>query len=446
MAAGYSGRAQTFHALIVADTQDPELTKACERDMITLHRQFTVIASAIKYQLKEQYFAGSAFGRKQLDEALRQLTPQPNDVVFLYYTGHGYNAPGRSDRFPILLLEKAEHNLGQNPGLSAIHDMLKSKKPRLCVTMGDCCNLLMNLTRGMTGKRVALKPLPSDSLNVAYRSLFLDVKGDVLIASSQPPQQACAHPDSGSFYTRAFDDALLHAARTNKPSTWENLLSDAQNRLILFKATQTKQSIYAVHVQEVPVPELAQAPLPVDRNRIVQENKLSDQQLREFRTQTEHKVAEFQRYLTIVADPDQQDNIRELAIENALRLFMPNTSMQVSSTRDKKVKEYALDSYLRRLKNLNQEKKYVDINLTFYDVALIGDWEPTKEGYSTTATYFQQFQAFDRKGQILYGDKTAKQVEVDLRDRKDPFYEEHKWIVLLGNVRITEATPKKSVQ
>lgn len=167
------------------------------------------------------------------------------------------------------------------------------------------------------------------------------------------------------------------------------------------------------------------------------ESQLSEQQLRDFRQLTGQKVAEFQRYLTVVADPDQQSNIRELAIENARLLFLPNATMEVGSKGV--VREYPLAIYLRRLKNL--EKKYADITITFYDLALVGDWAKKNEGYLTTATYFQRFQAFDRTGRPVYRAKTAKQLDVDLRNRKDPFYEENRWTVLLGNVRLSETTP-----
>ncbi|MCY7351674.1 MAG: hypothetical protein LH606_13570 [Cytophagaceae bacterium] len=182
--------------------------------------------------------------------------------------------------------------------------------------------------------------------------------------------------------------------------------------------------------------------LPVNELLVVQENKLSATQLRDFQQLTEQKMAEFQKYLSVVADPEQQDNIREFAIENALLLFVPGATMQVGSARG--VKAYPLPIYLRRLKNL--DKKYFNIEMKFYDLALIGDWGQTTEGYVTTATYFQHFQAFNRKKQLVYKAKTAKKIDVDLRNRKDPFYEEHRWTVLLGDVRLAETAAKKLVQ
>ena len=247
-----AGRAQTVHALLVADTHDPLLHRACARDVQTMHDQVGQIAAALGYRLAEQRLVDGGFSRKNLDAALRSLAPGPDDVLLFYYSGHGYNLRDRADRFPILALEKKAANAAKNPGLGTIHQLLKAKKPRLCVTLGDCCNNLVTLTRGMVRK----KPTPpglTDSLNAAYRKLFLQTRGDVLIASSAPPQQACAHPDSGSFYTRAFDEALS-ALRTHEAS-WPNLLRDAQARLNRHAATRTKQSLHALNVVTQTAPE-----------------------------------------------------------------------------------------------------------------------------------------------------------------------------------------------
>lgn len=245
---GASAVAQTFHALIVADTKDSILFNACERDIEVMHRQLAQAASAIRYQLNEQVVSRDFFTRQQLDMVINRLIVQPDDIIFLYYSGHGYNLTGRPDRFPILMLEKQPTRLDQNPGLVSVHEQLKRKKARLCVTLSDCCNNIVTSTRGMVSRRALLRGLTlnDDSLNVAYRKLFLNTTGDVLIASSQPPQQSCAHPDSGSFYTRAFDEALDLASKYNRTISWETLLKDAQMRLTRHGATRDKRSVYQI--------------------------------------------------------------------------------------------------------------------------------------------------------------------------------------------------------
>ncbi|MDQ1089709.1 hypothetical protein [Siphonobacter sp. SORGH_AS_1065] len=184
-------------------------------------------------------------------------------------------------------------------------------------------------------------------------------------------------------------------------------------------------------------------PTQVDKNLVVEDDLLTEEKLRDFQTLTQQKVTEFQRYLAIISDPTQSDEVRELAIENAEKLFLPGAAMQVGTVKKQTlIQEYPLSIYLRRLKNL--EKKYFDVSITFYDLAMVGDWEKTQTGYVTTATYFQHFKGKGKDGKIAYEDKTIKHLDVDLRNRRDPFYEEHRWTVLLGNIRVAEVQPKKS--
>lgn len=283
-----AGRAQTFHALLVADTNDSLLHNACEHDLEVMHRQFAQAAAAIHYRLEEQVLAGDFCSRTQLDRAIARLVVQPGDVIFLYYTGHGYNLPDRPDRFPVLKLAKNPAAAGQNPALRDVQALLRQKNARLCITLGDCCNNITVSTRGMVGRQQLLRGLRlnDDALNATYRQLFLETTGAVLIASSQPPQQSCAHPDSGSFYTRAFDEALDLASHYNRTITWETLLKDTQMRLTHHRATRDKRSIYQIDqagragpVTELTTPDLTTAPAFDRINQYL--NALTDERLPE---------------------------------------------------------------------------------------------------------------------------------------------------------------------
>ncbi|SDL26502.1 caspase family protein [Siphonobacter aquaeclarae] len=248
MSIGLSAHGQTFHALLMADTRDELLSGACERDLEVMHRQFEQISSAIGFQLSEKVISRDFFTVNELEKVLDSLRIAPDDVVFFYYTGHGYNVAGRADRFPILHVDKK--NIRRNPELSAIHERLRAKKPRLCISLGDCCNDLLTSTRGMVSRKPMIRGLnlTDDSLNASYRRLFRIPAGDILIASSQPPQQSSAHPDSGSFYTRSFTEALETATRFAGNPTWEALLSDTQARLGRHSATREKKSLYRVRL------------------------------------------------------------------------------------------------------------------------------------------------------------------------------------------------------
>ncbi|GAB4027956.1 hypothetical protein GCM10028809_14470 [Spirosoma gilvum] len=315
----------------MADTNDSLLANVCAYDLAVIHRQLVQISRAIDYKLVEQVIVDKEFGRKRLEATLQTLTPKPNDILVFYYTGHGYNLSKRTDRFPILMLEKAGAEARQNPALLSIHTLLAQKKARLCITLGDCCNNLVSLTRGMVNKRISPKALvlTNDSLNAAYRKLFLHTTGDVLIASSVPPQQACAHPDSGSFYTRAFDEALDIASRYNRTITWGSLLRDTQTRLVRHAATRTKQSMYAVNIT------------PTDGSGSLAADQITP-------TSATVSFDQINAYLNKLADEYLPDAQRYSLINNPTLYFSPDARIDiyVNTTR---VDVQPVEQFVRRL-------------------------------------------------------------------------------------------------
>lgn len=183
------------------------------------------------------------------------------------------------------------------------------------------------------------------------------------------------------------------------------------------------------------------SPLPTNADQTVRDENLSDQQKRDFQTQTKDLVGQFQKYLTVIADPDQPDPIRENAIENALKMFVDSAYIEVGSLRNTQfAKSYPLENYLRRVKNLG--KTYGDIKITAYSPVVVNGWEQvSKDRYRTKATFYQKFEGFKKNGQLRYADKTAKDVDVNLNFISNPYYLEQRWLIVLGNVTIKEILP-----
>ena len=259
--------AQTFHAIMVADTKDSKIGKTCQKDLVDMTLKTTKIANAIRMKYNPIVVSDTRFGKATLDSVISSLQCQPTDVIFFLYSGHGYAVQDRPNLFPLMML-KDNNTLG----LDDVHFQLKLKNARLCVTLGDCCS------------EVSTKPLPPTTIPFDTRGLdvtedfrilsmlFANTEGDVLISSTQKGELAGAFPPYGGFYTYAWLEALEFAEKSNNDITWEGFLTDSKTRFDLLlntlfftqpqnKPRQTPQ--WQINYKKTPVPEPTPNPKPV---------------------------------------------------------------------------------------------------------------------------------------------------------------------------------------
>lgn len=157
----------------------------------------------------------------------------------------------------------------------------------------------------------------------------------------------------------------------------------------------------------------------------------------EFKKRTEQQILRLQEYIQIISDKSQSDENRDKAIKEAIKLFQPGSLVQVSSgKKGTPVISRTVGDYFRRLKAL----QYPQVEITFYDATYVGDYRKGADGsYYTTATFSQEFKGKDEKGNILYQDKTTKDVDVSLQNLMDEdFYKQNRWIIKFGNIKVTE--------
>ncbi|MGX5857320.1 caspase family protein [Dyadobacter jiangsuensis] len=216
-------QAQSFYAVLVADTKDPSLGASCEKDLEEMSGTLRNISKKIEYNYRELVCHQDKFGKGGIQEAISKIQCKPEDIIFFYYTGHGINA--EKSKFPILYLKD------ENMELETVHRLLKEKKPRFCLTLGDCCNNLFPGRRGMRPAKPVLKGIGVTQDTKILRKLFVEANGDLLISSAKKGERATAHPNEGSFYSNTWMQAIAYAENHNTHVSWETLLADAENRL-----------------------------------------------------------------------------------------------------------------------------------------------------------------------------------------------------------------------
>ncbi len=165
---------------------------------------------------------------------------------------------------------------------------------------------------------------------------------------------------------------------------------------------------------------------------------LSNTELGAFKMLASQKVNELENYISTVGDKDENEILRDLAIKNAMKLFIDTAIIEVSKVVNGKVVRVTrmpVRQYFFRLKALPYKK----VNITYYDVAYIRDYQKSDNGnYVAQATIFQQFEGLDGQGRLRYRDKQAKNVTILLTDLMDEFYTDHRWTLRLGDIRLAE--------
>jgi hypothetical protein len=186
---------------------------------------------------------------------------------------------------------------------------------------------------------------------------------------------------------------------------------------------------------------LAQAPSKIARSsktaRIVDEITISESDVSMFKTVTERKVAELEQHIIIISDKEQPVEKRNLAEQEALKLFYKGALMEVSFINEKgetSVKSRTIENYLYRLKTL----PFTKVIINYYDIAYVTDFIKGPDNkYYAVATIFQEFTGFQGDN-ITYSDITQKEIEIVVEQEEDKFYNEKHWKIYLGNIKATE--------
>ena len=114
-----------------------------------------------------------------------------------------------------------------DPIVETLYKLIQAKRPRLSVLLFDCCNAPVDIVTHQHRQASGL-------MLEAYRKLFVEQTGSVVLCSTRPPQFSYVDVSGqGSVFTIAFNEALDEALTTAKqvPISWKHVLQRTQTRL-----------------------------------------------------------------------------------------------------------------------------------------------------------------------------------------------------------------------
>jgi hypothetical protein len=208
--------AQTLHAIIIADTDDPSIGVSVGKDYDKNLALMRAVAANTGMALDLKAISGAQLTMTNVKAAIAGLAVGSNDTVVFYYSGHGYRLWKKQDKYPYLYISQDGLDFNQVVG------QLRAKKPRLLLAVTDSCNEYADKrpeARAFAMKRAAPQP--------NYRRLWLEARGEIVIASSSQGEFAWGDDAKGGYFTARFHEA--HGREILKPTpSWDDLLASAK--------------------------------------------------------------------------------------------------------------------------------------------------------------------------------------------------------------------------
>ena len=229
----------TFHFIYFSDTNDSEVGKSSEEaNRYFINNFIPLIQKHTGMAIKKYICYGSDFARSKLNGVLSSLSTNSDDVIFFYYTGHGYNN-GTND-FPVLTLGLRSDDINtRTKSLLSIYNTLRAKPHRLLFVGAEACNAVYQ-TRQVKGNYTAGYDV-FEGENTKIRTLFRESSGDYLISSSKKGQKSFCPLGGLGYFSLAFRDAL---DSRSGGTTWSSFLNSVSEKAMDYAdryAAETQQ-------------------------------------------------------------------------------------------------------------------------------------------------------------------------------------------------------------
>lgn len=216
--------AADLHAIIVADTNDPSIGNSTEVDLENMRNEMHRISLYTGLNLKETTISGKETLPEKVLAKINKLKIKKNDVVIFYFSGHGYRTASKKESpWPNLFFSQA----GKGIDYDLIGKKLEAYHPRLLMVIADACNsLIPDDYAPPLVKKMMMRALSQETLENNYRKLFMEVKGVIMVTSSQAGEPSWGTPQGGLFTV-----ALLHnlgdSVKSSSEPSWYSILDNA---------------------------------------------------------------------------------------------------------------------------------------------------------------------------------------------------------------------------
>jgi len=325
--------AQTLHTIIACNTIDNNIGVGMTSDMKNMANAIQIIAANLNCEFEMEVFDGQHCTKANVTNYINEMEVERDDIVLFFYGGHGTHAVNNeSDPFPQMCMNTNIESLFMP--VASVEKLIAAKHPKLRVILANCCN------KEQLG--VTIKPLYAQSTGAtmlsdynaaAFKKLFLEAEGKVIMTSSKLGQYSWCGANGGLFTNYLFD--VFDAVGKNQlAADWQSVCKATHDKTFAcdnLPGGAKQEPYYVVNINTVDrVPPTPPIPSTDDLFKALQvmvnSNLTKDQRLGKMRMVLNKYFTSNAKVVTVgrngkskISYEDAEDFLRRLALSDNIK-------------------------------------------------------------------------------------------------------------------------------
>ncbi|MDM8560353.1 LamG-like jellyroll fold domain-containing protein [Candidatus Parabeggiatoa sp. HSG14] len=231
--------ADTLHAIVAGDTRETmgfipnDIAPSVETDLKNIQLLLKRISGYTNVKMTEMHLLrgkekGKELTRRGLRIALDKMSVRAGkDVVFFYYSGHGFRTKNKPSRWPYMVLS-GNYAEEEAVSLDDVIQEIRDKSPRFFIVMADSCNNVEDIREEEISIFAKAGVITSKYIK-NLKKIFEESKGFIIASASIQTKKAYGSKETGGFFTRQFLNVLESNLRDSSNPSWYTIMQNAGN-------------------------------------------------------------------------------------------------------------------------------------------------------------------------------------------------------------------------
>lgn len=205
--------AKAFHLFILGDTVDETIEVGVHKNIRNIEQSFSHIAltSELPLHITKLTKSNKNLTRSCVIRSIRKAKIDVDDVVILYYAGHGLRERQTTTIWPCGAFTNERRNSTPIVEFSEVARRLFSKKAALYIILLDCCNTLLpkDIDPSYGATSFDLNTFGKHITKPGINKLFFQHHGFIVASATSPTEVGWYHTLKRADYKEIIDDAYL---------------------------------------------------------------------------------------------------------------------------------------------------------------------------------------------------------------------------------------------